>query len=203
MLNHLTSYLLQYKKVTVPNVGTLRLVQEPPRLNVADKQLEPPSFVVKMDSEENPSEHQLNFLHLAHKDNDAIATKLQFFGNSVRQKMNEGGFDWEGLGRFTNDSKTISVPIGALAPLPAQKVIRHDAPHNVLVGDKEISSAHVFERNTDFRTTRSKRKVFVRAGWILLLLSLLLILLVLYAGKFRTNAAGSRLSPANWAMPYR
>src|SRR5438309_4207600 len=99
MLEHLTRYLLQYKTVTVPNVGTLHLVQQGPRLSVADKRMEPPFYTVEIGLEKATSDHQLNFLRsLANNDNDAMAMKLELFGNSLRQKISNGGFDWKGLG---------------------------------------------------------------------------------------------------------
>ena len=202
MLNHLTNYLLQYKTVSVPNVGTLCLVHQPARLNVADKLIEPPSYVVEIKSEDDIPDHQLQFLSgLANSEKDALKNELRSFGDRVQREINNGGFHWEGLGLIKSDTQTIAVAAPSLQPLVAERVIRQDAKHTVLVGDREVSTAHVTERNADEQTSTKKRDVYVLIGWILLLLSLVAIALLLYLGKFGVNAAGSKLPPTSWATP--
>jgi hypothetical protein len=196
MLELLTNYLLQYKTVTVPNVGTLHLVQQAPQLNVADKRLEPPSYIVEIRQEENATDHQLGFLQsFAGKDNDAVATKLELFGASLRQKISNGGFDWQGLGMITSDTQSLLLRLAALQPLSAEKVIRQDAKHTILVGDREVTSDTLSDRNSNVAIPRKKRTVSIFIGWLLLVLALLAIALLLYFGKFNVNAAGSKLPP--------
>lgn len=197
MLDHLTNYLLEYKTVTVPNVGTLHLVQESPRLNIAEKRIDPPFYTVEIKEEEAPSDHQLNYLR-SFAVNDALATKLELFGNSLQQKIKDGGFDWKGLGLIKSDTQRLSLDVAALQPIVAEKVIRQDARHTVLVGDREVVSANLSEHNADAFVSKKKRDVSVTVGWILLLLSVLAIALVLYLGKLAANASGSKLPPTGF-----
>ncbi|GAA4751646.1 hypothetical protein [Flavisolibacter ginsenosidimutans] len=202
MLNYLTNYLLQYKTVSVPGVGTLCLVHQPPRLNVADKLIEPPSYVVEIKNGDEISDHQLLFLSgLANKEKEAVENELHSFGNTVQQKINSGGFNWEGLGIIKSDTQMLSLAVPALQPLAAERVIRQDAKHTVLVGDREVSSARVFERSTETVVHGKKRAVSIQIGWILLFLSLLVIALLLYLGKFSVNASGSKLPPTGFVFP--
>jgi len=202
MLNYLTKYLLQYKTVSVPGVGTLCLVHQPPRLNVADKLIEPPSYVVEIKNGDDISDHQLLFLSsLANKGKEAVENELNSFGNTVQQKINNGGFNWAGLGLIKNDTRTLPLSVTSLQPLAAERVIRQDAKHTVLIGDREVSSAHIFERSSETVVHEKKRAVSIQIGWILLLLSLLATALLLYLGKFNVNASGSKLPPTGFVFP--
>lgn len=202
MLNHLTNYLLRYKTVSVPGVGTLCLVHRPARLNVADKLIEPPAYVVEIKSGEEISDRQLQFLSgLANKEKDAVGHELRSFGNAVQQEINNGGFYWEGLGFIKTDTQTIAIAAPSLQPLVAERAIRQNAKHTVLVGDREVSSAHVTERNADEQKSEKKRDRLVLIGWVLLLFSLLAVAFLLYWGKFRVNAAGSKLPSTSWTTP--
>lgn len=196
MLHPLTNYLLQYKQVCIPHVGTLRLVPHPPTLNVADKILEPPFYTVKIAGDENPSDHQLNYLQNAAKDGTAVQLSLHYFGNDVKKKMNDGGYDWEGIGTLKNNGEPLRLTTAALQPIKAEKVIRRDAVHNVLVGDKEMTSAQAVEQNTVALRSAKKPSAAVLIGWVLLALAIVAIAVLLYLGGFDAKAAGSKLSPA-------
>ena len=63
MLNHLTTYLFHYKKVSIPHVGTIQIVQRPPQLDVVDKRLQPPFYLVEFKKEEDVTDHQIRFLN--------------------------------------------------------------------------------------------------------------------------------------------
>ena len=202
MLQHLTNYLLQYKTVCVPELGTLRLVQKPPCFNVVDKCIEPPVYTIELDANNNLSEHQVVFLSgILNQEKEATAQELRSLGKRLRQQVSDSGFDWEGLGRFTHDTREVVLNTPALERLPVQKVIRQDVGHSVLVGDKEVSSAQVFERVSTPGSATRRRKNTVWIGWVVLAILLVLVFLVLYFGKFRTTAAGSRLPPTGWIHP--
>lgn len=199
MLNHLTAYLLQHKQVGIPHVGTLRLLQRPPALNVADKVIEPPSCAVEISRTETISEHQWTFLESSTgRNKEAVANDLRSFGDSLWYKMNNGGFDWEGLGTITNEGQPLVFAVAALQPMPAEKVVRPDAAHKILVGDREIQSVQSVAENKETTSAQKRRPLSVMIGWTLLLLSVVAVVLVLYSGKFTVNAAGSRLSPKSW-----
>lgn len=191
VLNYLTAYLIQQKKLSIPGVGTLRLVQHPAQLNVAEKRIEPPSFSVEVGAEEEVSIHQLNFLNntLGQKDEGSLQS-LQSFGRAMHRQMNEGGFEWERIGTFSATLPAVSV--AALEPVYAEKVIRQDVSHTMLVGERELTSAQVADLKTKDKSGR-KFVLSISIGWLLLLLSLVGIAFLLYSGRFKTSAAGSKL----------
>jgi len=198
VLNYLTKYLFQYKSVSIPSVGTLQIVQQPPQLNVVDKIILPPSFSVVIRKEEEVSVHQLQYLeNILQKGHDNILSDLRFFGDKLQEKINGPGFEWNGLGIITRSTQTIPLMTGALEPIPAERVLRQDAQHSVLVGDQQMLSGTTADDDTMGEET-SKRSLLVIIGWVLLVLSLLFIAFQLYSGKFRVNAAGSKQSPSSY-----
>src|SRR5215207_6661783 len=98
VLNLLTKYLLQYRTVTIPHVGTIQLIQRPSQLDVADKIIHPPSFSAEIKKEEDVSAHQLNFLnHFLQKAPHFVLEDLKLFGDNLHDKINGPGFEWSGF----------------------------------------------------------------------------------------------------------
>ena len=201
VLNHLTRYLLQYRRVSIPHVGTLYIVQHAPQLDVVDKILQPPSYSIELKKEEEVSDHQLSFLDgILNKGKEDLLRDLRFFGDKLHEKINGPGFEWTGLGTITRSTQSISLQIEALEPVPAEKVIRLDAKHHVLVGDQQMTSTQIAELRTEQETAGKKRSIFVIVGWIILILSILFIVLYLYLGKFRVGSTGSKMSPTSFII---
>lgn len=196
MLNHLTIYLFQYKKVCLPHVGTLQLLQQPAQLNVAEKQIEPPSYRIEIVDDEIVPAHQLSFLNgFVQKDTEAVANDLRLFGETVRQKMREGGFEWEGIGVLQKGINQVPLRLDALQPVTAERVIRQEASHAVLVGDRETTSAQLADEKAEALKLERKGFPYVLVGWLLLVLAILFIAVWLFFGKFKTGSTGSRLPP--------
>jgi hypothetical protein len=201
MLNHLTTYLFQYRSVSIPHVGTIHLVQQPPQLNVVDKLLLPPSFSLEFKKGEEVSDHQLSYLNaVLQKGKDDVLTDLRFFGYRLQEKINGPGFNWEGLGTITRSTQTLPIAVSSLEAVPAHRVLRQDVRHKVLVGDQHMLSGQPTETETYAGEAGRKHSIFMIIGWIVLVLSIIAIAVLLYLGKFRVKATGSRLSPTSFQV---
>jgi hypothetical protein len=200
VLNLLTKYLLQYRQVSIPSVGTIRLVQGPAQLVVADKVLLPPSFAVEVSEADSVPDHQLVFLSAAlREEKEAVLQSLHEVGNRIGQQVSGEGFHWKGIGLIQRNPRPVQLSVTALAPVPAERVLRQDAEHRVLVGDQHRTVAQNVPAAGDSEpgVVENKRSVFMLIGWILLILSVLYILFVLYQGGFKISAAGSRQAPTS------
>ncbi len=196
MLQLLTIYLFQYRKVSIPHVGMIQLVQHPPVLQLVDKKLGPPNFSAELKKEEEVSEHQLNFLDsFLNSGTEVVSKELSFFGDKLHEKINGSGFEWKGLGTITRSTQTLPIAITGFETIRAEKIIRQDSQHAVLVGDREMTSGQMNERRTFAEPVRKKASPLITVGWILLGFSILAIAIFLYTGKFKVNAAGSKQSP--------
>ena len=201
VLKYLTQYLFQYRSVSIPRVGTLQIIQHPPQLNVVDKLILPPTFSVALRPGEDISDHQLQFLDAnLNKGRQDILQDLQFFGDKLHEKINGPGFTWEGLGTITRSTQSLPLTVEALEPVPAERVIRQDARHKILVGDHQRLSGQNTDAEIVVDKASKKSSIFIIIGWVLLLLSILVIVFLLYTGKFRVNASGSKQSPTSYQL---
>ncbi len=200
MLQTLTAYLLQYRTVSIPHVGTVQLVQHPAQANVVDKRILPPSFTAQLNTVgDEVSTHQLAYLMASlQKSSDVVALELKDLGSRLYDAVNGPGFEWVGIGHFSNSTTLVAIDVEGLQPVEAQKLIRENPNHAVLVGDRETTSLQLADERAEAGTVKRKRDVLVIIGWVLLGLSVLAIVYLLYSGKFNVGAAGSKLRATSW-----
>jgi hypothetical protein len=188
----LTKYLLLYKRVCIPHVGTFEIVYEPPQLDVGDRLFSPPYFTTRFRQSDKVPEHQFRFISAYEQGNGNLREELFSFGEQLNSRIRSGDFRWNGFGTLRNESSGIifePAPIGlqAFAPLQAQKVQRENVQHSVLVGDQQMKGQKVTEVLHKHTSTRSPAIII---AWIVLILALAAVFLMLYLGKFQTGASG-------------
>ena len=180
-------------------MGTIQLVQQPAQLNVAEKIILPPSYTAELKGDETVPDHQLNFLSAAlQQERESIHQNLDDLGLGLKEKVRGEGFEWNGIGTIRSSGGAITVPVAGLEPVPAERVLRQDAEHTVLVGDQEMTSTQIAGMREGEVAGKRKRSIWMIIGWILLILSILAIVFVLYQGKFRIGATGSKQAPTGY-----
>jgi len=189
VLQTLQQYLFQFGRVGIPRIGTLEIVQEAPRLDVADKQMQPPRYRLQLLSETGVSDHQQRYFSQLHPS----AGSLDDYGNQVRNALQSSPYSISGMGTLRLSGGNIvfdpfDIHPASLEPVPAEKVIRRDVKHAMLVGDREMTGEQVSE----WRKAKKRMPSYVLAGWILLGLALIAIIVLLALGKFSASGAGLR-----------
>lgn len=192
MLTLVTKYLLQYKRVCIPNVGTFELVANSPQLNVADKLISSPAYLTRYFPGQEVTDHQYNFFASAGMEKERLMQELFLFGEKLKRKIQTSPFYWKGFGTLKCISSEVlfepdEIVIEGLQPVPAQKVLRENVQHNMLVGDQEMTSQQVTEALTH---VEYKRPWFIIAGWVLLIVATIAIIIFLYMNNFRTTSTG-------------
>lgn len=196
MFQQLTKYLTQFKQVSIPEVGSFELVYRSATLDVGKKLLQPPSYFTNYSNSDFVKEHQLNFLAAnLQTDKPSVEKQLAQFGKELKKRIQAGSFLWKGIGRLENKDTQIlfhpylsDAPAG-LQPLNAEKIIREDALHTVLVGEREVQKSHLQETVIDsFR----KKPVAIIVGCILAAIAVGFILYMLYKGNFQATATGNK-----------
>jgi hypothetical protein len=191
VLSLLTKYLLRYKKVCIPNVGTFEIVMQSPQLNVAEKLISSPIFIIQHRTYGEVTDHQFHFF-TSQGIQENCREELFSFGERMKKRIQNSPFYWKGLGTLRYDSNEMlfepdEMKLESLQAAPAQKVLRENVQHQVLVGDQEMTSQQV----TDvLNTAEYKRPWFIIAGWILLILAVVTILIYLYRNNFETASTG-------------
>jgi hypothetical protein len=199
VLNLLTKYLLHYRRVSIPSLGTIRLEHQPAQVNVVDKVILPPSYLVSIGEEGDVPDRQLLFLSAAlQEEKSEVLQRLNTLGKQLKARVQNGGFYWEGIGHISDNQEPMPLLLPTLDPVPAEKVMRPDAEHQILVGDQQMTSTQMSVSKEEIDVVEKKeRSVFVIIGWVLLVLSILYIVFILYQGKFRVRSTGSQQSPTS------
>jgi hypothetical protein len=167
----LTKYLLHYKKVSIPNIGSFIIEQQPAELNFIDRLIQPPHYKVVFKDNEAIDDDLVTFIG-ANTDIDfsSARQKLELFGNALKSKLLEAPFVWNGIGRLEYTDGVIFHPKEietALQPVVANRVIRDNAQHAVLVGEQEMQSGSVEQAKT-INEGNTPGSVTQLVGWLLL-----------------------------------
>lgn len=192
----LTKYLLQYKRVCIPHIGTFEIVQQSPQLSIADKIFTPPFFTIRYLHQDAVPEHQFNFFSWSDPARKEILKEELFnFGAELKSKIRETPFQWNGFGtlRYAPDGIVFEpnpIELDSLQQVPAEKVIRYNAEHSMLVGDQQMTRQQV----TNVLHKKSGRwPSSIVIAWLIVVLAMLAIVILLYLGKFQPAASGLRL----------
>lgn len=206
MFQELHHYFFQYKTVCIPGVGTLHLVQQPATLDVVNQQLLPPHQKVRFSRKVSVEPHQLHTL-AAHFNNDQalVAEELTRFGEALRSRLQEEPFCWQGVGRLELDGAYVHFePQGAdaalLEPVSAQRVLRENVQHTVLVGDVERQMT-TEEYQAELLEDRPRRSWVEIIGWIVVALALAFIGYHIYISNGQASGSGLQQKPAIQQTP--
>ncbi len=193
MLQLLTRYFFKHNTVTIPHVGTLVLKEQPAYLKIAEKTIHPPVYSITYNEKNSVDERQIRILSdETGADNSTIENDLSQLGKKIAEFLHtEEDFYWKGIGKFRSiDEKTSFESIAGnhfSPPVSAQRVIRQNVQHKVLVGDSTITSHH---SDNTVTLRLKKRSVRLLPYWIILLFGILFILFHFYKEGFNTSSAG-------------
>src|ERR1700712_3865490 len=145
----LNKYLFLHKSIPVPGLGTICMESVPAGIDARTRRIFPPSHRFRFDKfSDSPDKELFTYLSSQQKISDYEALRqYNDFAYSLRDRLNYfREAPWEGLGTLKKDDmgdihfeSTIANP-SFLQQVPAEKVIRRNAKHMLLVGDRERSS---------------------------------------------------------------
>jgi hypothetical protein len=145
----LNKYLFLNKSIPVPGLGTICMESQPATIDASTRTILPPTYRFRFDKfSDSPDKDLFTFLSSQQHISDYEALR-QFndFSYSLRDRLNYfREAPWEGLGILKKDDSgdihfesSILNP-SFLQPVPAEKVVRANAKHMLLVGDRERSN---------------------------------------------------------------
>lgn len=154
MFDLLREYASQYHKINLPGIGAVGLEKLPARADFSDKMFYPPGEEWKLlGNEEVMDDSFINFI--CSKKNMAVTVAEEEWGkfcSDIRTKINNSGeIKLPGIGILKNDSngvlqmETLMADTILLKPVIAERVIRKDAEHTILVGDREKTNFQMSE----------------------------------------------------------
>src|SRR5687768_7485478 len=150
----LNAYLLQHKSINIPEVGSIYIQNKAAITDFVNKQLFPASYSYRFDKYYDVPEPGF-YEYIAMKKGVSEQEAIEWYNNyaaDIRLRIkNDGYYAWEGIGVFKNDSSGDLIfeehqkLLPVLAPVPAKRIIRKDAKHAILVGDKEKTNVQMSE----------------------------------------------------------
>jgi nucleoid DNA-binding protein len=189
----ITKYLLQYRKVAIPYIGSFEIRYEPARLDVADKQMIAPTYVTEYSSNDSVRDHQYNyFTSSLNAERNKVSDDLALFGEQLNERLSSQPVVLNGLGILKKAGQRIvfepqESAFDGLQPVAASKVIRENASHTVLVGERERNSIEMAE---SLQASPEQKSYLNLIGWILFILAAAAIVYFLYKDSFNPSGAG-------------
>lgn len=188
MIEVLNGYLIQHKSISIPGLGTIYLERMPAMNDFTNRQVHPPSYRFRFDKYfDAPDKDFFHFL-AANKNIPEYEAIKQYneFAYDLRNRIrHEDSFEWPGVGVLSKDNGEIHfesiAPASYLQPVPAVRVIRQDAQHAILVGDKETTTQDMTELLSE--GTFVERE----SWWIYALILFAIAVVILFFHFFRSG----------------
>jgi len=161
MYRILNRYLLQHKSLPIPGIGTIYLETGIASIDSASRMAVPPSHQLRFDRYFDSPDKSF-YTYLSQQQNIADYESLRLYNDfayRLKDRLNlEQSAEWKGLGTLYKDEEgnillksSFSNP-AFIEPVSATKVVRSDAQHTMLVGDRERTSdemLHWFSEEAD------------------------------------------------------
>jgi hypothetical protein len=149
MYTILNRYLFLHKSIPIPGLGTICMESQAATIDASTRTIHPPVYRFRFDKfSDSPDKDLFAYLSAQQKISDYEALRqYNDFAYSLRDRLNYfREAPWEGLGILKKDDmgdihfeSSILNP-SFLQPVPAEKVVRTNAKHMLLVGDRERSN---------------------------------------------------------------
>ncbi len=152
MYTILNRYLFLHKSIPVPGLGTICMESQAANIDASTRSIQPPVYKFRFDKfSDSPDKDLFNYLSAQQNISDYEALRqYNDFAYSLRDRLNYfREAPWEGLGILKKDDmgeihfETSIVNPFFLQPVPAEKVVRANAKHMLLVGDRERSNSEM------------------------------------------------------------
>lgn len=191
MVSALNSYLVQHKRLSIPGLGTIYVERIPAQSDFVNKQIIPPSYHYRFDRYFDAPDKDF-FTYLAVQKEIADYEAIRWYNEwayELRNKIRtQEQVEWENVGILKTDVSGEIVfearpyLVSYLEPVPAERVIRTNAQHTMIVGDKEVTNKAM----TDYLNVET---VYVEkeSWWIYALILTTIAVVVLFFHFWRSG----------------
>lgn len=173
MVQLIKTYLLQNKSISIPGLGTIYVERTPAQADFVNRQLLPPAYHFRFDKYfDAPGKDFFTFLAARSRVEDFEAIKI--YNEWALQLRNNIGSqeytDLQGVGALKRDDSgdIIFEPASPQQtfhlPVPAERIIRSNARHTMIVGDREVTNVEMSDYLQE--SARKKNKWWIYAAII-------------------------------------
>jgi hypothetical protein len=163
MVQLVKTYLLQNNSISIPGLGTIYVERIPAQSDFVNRQLLPPAYHFRFDKYFDAPGKEF-FTYLAAKNNVEDYEAIKMYNEWALQLRNGISADHatvlEGLGSLKRDmsGEVIFEASGNQdmysQPVAAERIIRTNAKHTMIVGDKEVTNVEM----SDYLQDDGRRK---------------------------------------------
>jgi len=199
MYEVLNRYLFQHKSISIPGLGSLVAETIPAVADFANKQLLPVQIKFRFDKYFDSPDREF-FTYLSVKKNIPDFEAIRWYNDFALNLRNKIRTDeeaiWEGVGVFRKDfgGEVVFEPIvpeyDFYPPVKAERIIRADARHSILVGDKEKTNYEMAEMLHD--EVHVEKESWWIYALILAAVGLSVLFFHLYSNHFRWGVTGNQ-----------
>lgn len=216
MFNILYQYLIQQKSLGLPGLGTLQLQHIPAINNFSDHVIEPPTQKITFDDMyDSPNKNLFQYIsaYLEIEEWEAIK-KVNDFSFELKNQLKQGNeIVWDKVGVLKSDlSGTITLEAKTITydfirPVAARRIIRSNASHTILRGDREVSESFFQEDPeaalvADELSSHNKGRKWLLWSFIIALLALTALFIHIYNNGLSFNSLfNTQQTPAKEAAP--
>jgi hypothetical protein len=194
-LRLLSKYLFQFHSLPLPDLGLILLKQQPAMLNILDKNIAPGYFVIEFKTDLVSPVHLIDWLS-----NELNATKqdvtasLSVYVSEIKEALSVarmfslgslGILEKDEAGRFLFNASVIHP--GGYSVIHADKFIKKNTDHRVLVGDRVFSESDIKNLLTEKRTKIKESWMMVCWGIVFLLLMIIGVVAMNQKGFFEKH----------------
>jgi hypothetical protein len=184
MVQLIKTYLLQNKSISIPGLGTIYVERTPAQTDFVNRRLLPPSYHFRFDKYfDAPGKDFFTFLAARNRVEDYEAIKI--YNEWALQLRNNISTDnatpIQGVGSLKRDvsGEIIFESSGPAEtfhlPVPAERIIRTNARHTMLVGDREVTNVEMSYYLHD--ENRNKKNRWWIAAVVIAIVALLAIVI--------------------------
>ncbi len=200
MVKLVKAYLLQNKSVSIPGLGTIYIERIPAQSDFVNRQLLPPAYHFRFDKYfDTPGKDFFSFIASREQIYDFEAMKM-FNEWALELKNNVAGIhqasELDGIGIITRDDsgniifEPTDKPKTFDKSIAAERIVRSNASHTMLVGDKETTTVAMTDYYNEEEIHREKKSWWIYA---LILAAIALIMIFFsYYNKEGTSPFGSQ-----------
>ena len=186
MINFVNTYLLEHKSVSIPGLGTIYVERIPAQSDFVNRQLLPPAYHYRFDKYFDAPDKEF-FSYLASQKKIPEYEAMKLYNEWALQLRNAIGSDQstfiEGIGELKRDASGEIVFEPSVIPktfnvtVPAERIVRTNAKHVMLVGDRERTNV---EMNDYLHEVHKERESWWMYALIIAAISLIAIFFHFY-----------------------
>lgn len=203
MINIINKYLFQHSSINIPGLGTIFIERLPARSDFANKQLLPPQYIFRFNKYyDAPDKEFFTYLSLQQNipDYEAIRLYNQFSQELRTSIMLEESVEWKDVGILRKNNsgeiefEQLNRQVDLYKPVNAERVIRNNSAHSILVGDREKTNIEMRGSLKGKSNILAEKRSWWIVGLILSAFALMILLFNFFKHGFKWKSISNRQS---------